>query len=296
MSEQEPGPTHSPYGQDPYGPPPQGSPYGQQPAYGQSSYGQQPSGYGQSPYGQQSAYGQDPDRRPGTVTAAAWVSMIFSGLFLAGGLLGALFMVVARDELLDAAEEEARRQSTAGTQIDADAIVGVLWVMLGIAIFWGIAAIVLSVFVLKRSNAARIMLVISASMTALFSLIGIFSVVSAVPLIASVAAIILLFTGGANGWFRGYQTYGGLPVQQYPSAGGYGYSSSGSPDPYGASNPYPQGSSQNPYGQGGSGYEPYGQGGQSSQPGPSENPYGQPTSGSDGSDGSDYPPKDYPGR
>ena len=43
-----------------------GSPtrYGQQPAYGQQPYGQQPSG----------------DQRPGTVTAAAWITIVFSAI------------------------------------------------------------------------------------------------------------------------------------------------------------------------------------------------------------------------
>jgi hypothetical protein len=288
MSEQEPGPTHTPYGQDPYGAPPQGSPYGQQPA-----------GYGQSPYGQQPAKASAD--RPGTVTAAAWITIVCSGLVLALFGLMAIGLLVAHDEIVRAVQDELDKQATSpDVTVDVDSVIGALWVFVAIFVFWTVSAIVLSVFVLKRSNAARIMLVISSSVTALLSLVSIMTIVPAVPLIASVAVIIMLFAGGASDWFRGYQTYGGLPVQQYPSAGGYGYSSSGSPDPYGASNPYPQGTSQNPYGQSSydqGGYEPYG--GQPSQPAPSENPYGQPTSGSDGSsdaDGSDYPPKDYPGR
>jgi hypothetical protein len=50
-----PGPTHQPYGQDPYGQQPGGQP---------SPYGQQPAG----------------DRRPGTVTAAAWITIVFSAI------------------------------------------------------------------------------------------------------------------------------------------------------------------------------------------------------------------------
>ena len=74
MSEpSEPGPTHTPYGQDPYGQPPAGgqNPYGQQPAHGQP--------YGQPPYGH---HGQPPvgDKRPGTVTAAAWITIVCSAL------------------------------------------------------------------------------------------------------------------------------------------------------------------------------------------------------------------------
>ena len=76
----DPGPTHQPYGQnDPYGqqPGPQPSPYGQQP-----SYGMQPAG----------------DRRPGTVTAAAWITILFSAISAAlfyTGVLNAITQTIA---------------------------------------------------------------------------------------------------------------------------------------------------------------------------------------------------------
>ncbi len=57
--------------------------------------------------------------------------------------------------------------------------------------------------VLRRSNAARITLVVSSAVTALFSLLAIGSLVSAVTLLAAVAVIVLLFVGGANEWFQG---------------------------------------------------------------------------------------------
>ncbi|MGH3307907.1 MAG: hypothetical protein ACRDOX_09470, partial [Nocardioides sp.] len=106
-----PPPSQNPYGQPPSGQP--ASPYGEQPAQQQNPYGapaQQP-GYGQPPpyAGQQPAYGQPgygyggpaTDKRPGSVTAAAVITLIFSGLSL---LLFAFFlvaMVVAKDEFLD---------------------------------------------------------------------------------------------------------------------------------------------------------------------------------------------------
>src|SRR5215210_2546020 len=88
-------PPASPYGQpaqqNPYGQPAQENPYGQ-PAQ-QNPYGQptQPPAYGQqTPYGQQPAYGQPgqayggtaTDKRPGSVTGAAVITLIFSGLSL----------------------------------------------------------------------------------------------------------------------------------------------------------------------------------------------------------------------
>lgn len=271
-SDQEPGPTHSPYGQDPYGPPPSGqSPYGQQP-----TYGQQPAPYGQQPYGQgyAQAYGQQPsgDRRPGTVTAAAWITIVFSGLSAA--LLGliALVFVVARDEFIAGFEDEwARSGAGADVDIDPESLAGVIVAMFVFLAIWALIAVVLGIFVLRRSNVARILLVISSSVVALFSLIGIASGISVVTLGAAVGVIVLLFVGGAGDWFKGVG-HSATPAQYgqpYPGAGQQGYGGTSSPSPYGQDTTY--GQQPNPYGQ-------------------------QPPADSSGDSGSDYPPKDYPGR
>ena len=262
MSEQEPGPTHSPYGQsDPYG----STPYGQV-----------------NPYGQQPSYGMQPpagDRRPGTVTAAAWITIVCSALTALIFGFTALALLVARDQVIAEMEKVPEFRDA---NIDADAAVGVLVaVMVGLVI-WAVAAIVLAVLVLRRSNVARILLVISCAVTALFSLLSISSGVSIVLLLASAAAIVLLFTGGANDWFKRLpsQTGGGYPGAPTgypaagPAAGPYGQQPRPSDNPYGQQPP----ASDNPYGQ---------------QPPASDNPYGQqpPAEG-----GTDYPPRDYPNR
>lgn len=257
MSEpSDPGPTHDPYGQDPQQT--GASPYGQQPSYGQqSSYGQQPA-YGQQPYGQDpaGAYGQQPagGRRPGTVTAAAWITIVFSALMAGLFGLGVLGMMVARDDFI---REMERSPELRELNVDAESTLGAVYAFLGFFIIWALIGIVLAVFVLRRSNVARILLVISSAVVALFSLIGIASGISLVTLIASVAVIVLLFVGGASSWFKGpdQTAHHG---QSYPGAGQYGYG----------------GTSSNPYGQ--------------------DNPYG--TTGEGGSGSSDYPPREYPGR
>jgi hypothetical protein len=280
MSEQ--GPTHQPYGQDPYGQQPSGQPYpyGQQPAYGQ-------------PYGQQPAGG----RRPGTVTAAAWITIVFSAITAVLFGFTALALLVARDQVITEMERVPEFQDA---NIDAESAVGVIVaVILGLVV-WAIIAIVLAVFVLRRSNVARILLVISSAVVALFSLLGVTSGVSVVTLIASIAVIVLLFVGGAGDWFKGTSGYDGMPAQygqqygqQYPGAGQYGTGST-APDAYGqypqpgpqSSPQYPPPPSSSPYGQG----DAYG-------PGSQDNPYGQPRpTGDEGSDGSEHPPRDYPGR
>ena len=274
MSEQDPGPTHRPYGEsDPYGQPDpygQTSPYGQQSPYGQTNpYGQQP---GWSSYGEQ----RDPDRRPGTVTGAAWTTIVLSGLMAAIFGFVALALLVARDQVV-AEMSNVPEMRDAG--IDPDAAVGLLVAVMAGLVLWALIAIVLAVFVLRRSNVARILLVISAAVTALGSLLSITSGVSAVLLVGAVATIVLLFAGGANDWFRREPA---LPSGGYPYGQGGGYPYGQQQNPYGQQdqNPYGQ-QQQNPYGQ--QDQNPYGQ----------TNPYGQ---GDQSSDGSDWPPRDYPGR
>lgn len=253
----------TPYGQpSPYGPPPTGqpSPYGQAPTYGTP----QPAG----------------DRRPGTVTAAAWITLVFSAITAALFGFAVLTVVVARDQAI-AEMEKAPEFQDAG--IDPEAALGVLVaVMVGLVV-WAVIAMVLAVLVLRRSNVSRILLVISSAVTALFSLLLIFSVVTAVPLIAAVATIVLLFIGGAGDWFKrtgpggyagGPTGYPGAPYgDQHGSQYGGTYGVQPGPD---APPQYP--SPDNPYGQ---------------QPPTADNPYGQQPP-SDG--GTEYPPRDYPNR
>ena len=286
---QEPGPTHTPYGQpdpsgqdNPYGPPPTGQPYGQQPQYGQQQYGQQPhygQQYGQPQYGQ--SYGPSGDRRPGTVTAAAWITIAFSGLIAIGFGLLALAFLVARDEFVDGFDQAVNDSGTPDAGISAESAAGLVVAFLAVFAVWSVIAVVLAIFVLRRSNAARILLVISASVTALLSLLAIMSVLSALPLIAAVAVIVLLFTGGAGDWFKRLPAsaggYGGYPGDAYgaPQAGPYGQSAPQQSSPYGDTyGTQPAQDSAPQY------------------PPPSENPYGQPPAQGE----ADHPPKDYPGR
>jgi hypothetical protein len=284
MSENEPRPAENPYGSEPptnpYGqpvPPQQGQPQGpqnpyDQPPYGaQQPYGQQPQPqqpYASQPYASQ-PYGADPyrvagppgrgDQRPGTVTAAAWIAIVMSGLSALLFAFVAMMFLVAQDPLV---EEMERQQDFQDLDIDAGSIVGLLVAVMIVFTLWAAAGVVLGAFVLRRSTVARILLVISASLVALLSLIGITSGVSLVSLVAAVATIVLLFVGGANDWFarRGPSSYDG----------GYGGGYDGPGSGYGG---YP------------TTHQPYGQ-----PPSQSPNPYGQQ------GDSDTWPPQDYPGR
>lgn len=225
-----PPPPQNPYGQppagqDPYGQPPAGQdPYGQPPAapaYGQPAYGQPAAGqpaYGQPAYGQQPGYagapmGGDPDKRPGTVTAAGIITIIFSGLslLLYGFVLIAL--LVAQDEVLDEIESQPGFEDAG---ISANDALGVVVAIVGVFALWCLIALVLGFLVLRRSNGARITLVVSSAVTAIISLLGIGSGVSALTLIAAIAVIVLLFTGGAGDWFKRKNAAASMPgMQQY---------------------------------------------------------------------------------
>lgn len=209
------GPDHAAPGPEgpasPYGPPPPAAAPGV-PSAGPAPYAELPYGhtpYHQNPYGAPTygmpGYGaplRDPDARPGTVLAAGVVTLVLSGLVLMLLLVFTAFLLAARGDFLDGFSDT----SGFGTG-DADAwFVVVLVVLLGF-IVWCVAAIVLAILALRRSNPARIALVVSSAVTALLSLLAIAGGVSVITLAASVAVIVLLFTGGATEWYRREHLY-----------------------------------------------------------------------------------------
>lgn len=175
-----PPPQHSPYGQSPPQPPAY-----QQPQYGQPAYG----GYG--------APGTDPDKRPVTVTAAGVITLVLSGITLVLLLVTLLGLgVLAREDLVEQLGDDPALQN-----IDTDTVVAVLRVVFGVFIVWSAIAMVLAFLAMRRSNAARIGLVVSSALTALLSLFAIMSGASVVTLVGAVAVIVCLFTGGAGPWY-----------------------------------------------------------------------------------------------
>lgn len=202
MSNDEPGWT----------PPQQPPPYGQagEPPYGQP---QQPSGYPQQPHPQQpygapayppqyAGYGPvNPDRRPGTVTAAAITTMVLSGITGLLTLLGLVGLLVSKDDVMDAIQDAMDEEGVSRSDFDVDAAYGAMVAVVGVFTVWCVIAFVLAIFVMRRSNGARITLVVSSAMAALFSLVAIRSIVSGLTLIGAIVVIVLLFVGGANDWF-----------------------------------------------------------------------------------------------
>ncbi|KQP65546.1 hypothetical protein [Nocardioides sp. Leaf285] len=206
----------SPYGQpqppeNPYGQPQQGqNPYGQpqqgQNPYGQPGYGQQPDAYGSTPYGTQpygaGPYGSttDPDKRPGRVTIAAVIALVLSALVALVFGFVTVAVAAARDQIVDELERELRNQPGAA-DLSPDALATAVLVVSLVVAVWAVLGIVFAVMTLRRSKAGRILLVISSVLTAVVSLLAIGSLVSVVTLAASIAVVVMVFTGGANDWF-----------------------------------------------------------------------------------------------
>jgi hypothetical protein len=141
------------------------------------------------------------DSRPGTVVAAGWITLIIAGLsFVLYGFL-TLAMLVAKDAITREIDKALRDSGQSTTDFNAQDAYGAVVVVLLVVAVWCLIACILAVFAMRRSNSARILLIISAVVAGLLSLLGIKSVVSAVPFLACLTVVICLFTGGANDWY-----------------------------------------------------------------------------------------------
>jgi hypothetical protein len=196
-----------------------------QSAYGQPGYEQQPYAYGQQPaygqpgYGQQPAYAYAPTaaadaKRPVTVTVAAWLAIVFSGLFVLFAIAMTSFAFAGFDELVD--------------DVDGDAGAGAVVASLLVMAVIGAVGVLGGVLSLRRSVGGRVLLTVMSCLAAVFWLLTIAVVVTIVPLAASIATVVLLFVGGANDWFARR-----VPAQPGGAPGPYG----GAPGPYGGA-PY----------------------------------------------------------
>ncbi|MGA8846454.1 MAG: hypothetical protein WB471_07575, partial [Nocardioides sp.] len=146
-------------------------------------------------------------KRPGTVTAAAMIAILASGLALAGLLVSLLYLVSSRAEFLEQIDEQLAT-SSAYADISADTLADAAIGFLVVLAVWCLVAIGLAIATLRGSNAARIGLVVSGLLSALVSLLGALVIVPLVLTIASIATVVLLFTGGAGEWFASHKRTG----------------------------------------------------------------------------------------
>jgi hypothetical protein len=153
--------------------------------------------------------------RPRSVVVATWLTWVFAGLtaFLFASLLATV--LGDRDRLLATLQAD-RRIAEAG--LTDGQIIGTMWVVSAVGIFWSLAAVALAVLAYHGVNAGRIVLVVSAALSAVPGLI-------AVPVgwptaAAAIAVVVLLFRPEANEWYAHHSSGPGAgrpappPVQQ----------------------------------------------------------------------------------
>ncbi|MBA2552791.1 MAG: hypothetical protein H0V10_03665 [Geodermatophilaceae bacterium] len=193
-----PGPTQ-PHGATPSGPSYPGPP--PPPAWGQSpQYGQQ---YG-SPYGGYGGGGPVvPQRRPAGVTAAAIITIVMSALTGLFWLVIALIYASSRDQIERRLVNDPQFDELDITSSDLENVSSAVYVIAVLTVALCIAAIIFAVLTLRGRNWARILVVILAALTALLSLVAVLGggLIALIWLVAAVAVIVLLFTGGAGAWF-----------------------------------------------------------------------------------------------
>jgi hypothetical protein len=109
--------------------------------------------------------------------------------------------------------EEAVTSDAQFERIDMgmDQVKAVLWGPGAGIVLWSLAAIVLAILTLRRNGIARVLLAVSAGMTALFSLLAILSGVAAVTLLLGATTVGLLLSPRANDWFAGRPSGGSGP-------------------------------------------------------------------------------------
>lgn len=112
---------------------------------------------------------QDPGRRPGSVTTAAALTWVFSGLTTLVYLLVVVMLMAARQPLVDAIQADPQFESL---PMSTDDLLAVLWVLSAVSIFWSVSAFALAVLVFRRVGWARIVLVVSAAAAMLVSLLA----------------------------------------------------------------------------------------------------------------------------
>jgi hypothetical protein len=141
-----------------------------------------------------------PARRPGRVTAAVVTSITASTLTLVGLLVSLLFIGANRDDFVREVESQLAG-SSAYDGISSDTVADVSLGFLVVLAVWCVLAIGLALGTLRGSSGARIALIVSASLSALVSLLGVLAIVPLALTIASIATIVLLVTGDAGAWF-----------------------------------------------------------------------------------------------
>ena len=140
--------------------------------------------------------------RPATVLTAV-IATVVTSVVIVGVAVAALF-VVAGDRASfesDVAREMSTQRAYQDVYVDPGLVVDAFLGMLVVFAVWALVAIVLALMTLRRSNGARIALVVSAICAALASLIRALVVVPLLVTAVCVTVAVLLLRRDAAAWF-----------------------------------------------------------------------------------------------
>ncbi|MGZ5416789.1 MAG: hypothetical protein ACXWDI_06395 [Nocardioides sp.] len=174
-------------------PPPAAYPFGSRPDPGWA-----PPAHDQQPGTPTWAAGtaQDPDRRPASVIVATAITWLFAGLTTFLFSIIVLMLMFGQDVLVEATRANAQFDEM---NVSMDDLLAALWVASSIAIFWSLSAVILAVLAFRRVGWARIVLAVSAAITALVSISAQWA--GLLMMVPATATVVLLFSRGANAWY-----------------------------------------------------------------------------------------------
>lgn len=136
------------------------------------------------------------DDRPATVTAASLLTMFVSVITFFLGIIAIYGMLSDKAGFLDRLANESDLGETRAEDVYYGLIALAVVLML-----WCVVAVVLAVFALRRSSVARVLLVVSAVVTALLSLPGVLFVYPIMTLVCGAAVAVMLNAKVTKQWY-----------------------------------------------------------------------------------------------
>jgi len=139
--------------------------------------------------------------RPGTVTAAAWISVACSLVCLVIFSLLTVTFLVARGDFVDTLRERAAEGSEV-PDMDPGTLANIAIAVAAAFAVWSLAAIAAALLASRRSRLGRWLLTLSAIISSLFSLVGTFAFgIPVLFVMAAIGVVVLLFTPSANDFY-----------------------------------------------------------------------------------------------
>ena len=149
-------------------------------------------------YGEPAPNLTDPNRRPGTVTAACILTGVFAALAIAAAAVLLVVVTAGRDQFVDEWEDEPDLDSL---DVVPETAANVIGAVMAVCIVLAVFAIVVAIAAFRRSSPARVTLMVLSGLTAVASLVLSVAIVPFLWVIASTVTLILLFTTSANRWY-----------------------------------------------------------------------------------------------